>query len=327
MKRNNSRKGIVFLIVILILVLVFVLSGLQFLESTVFHPKSTTEDYLDKTIVRDGVSYFPRQDMTVILLAGIDEAGPVVSSGSYNNPGEADMVTLLVFNESSKVVDVLTLNRDTMLDMPALGVGGKQAGTVYGQLALSHTYGTGLKDSAVNLRTTVSNFLYGVHIDYYVTMNMDAIAILNDLVGGVKVNVTDDFSEIDPAIKKGEMVLMGQQALTYVRTRQGLGDQLNVTRMQRQRDYMVGFMTALKQRMSNSATFALEAYEKTSDYTVTDCSSTAITTLANRLIGYELGDVVSIQGENVAGEKYMEYYVDQAALDQVILKYLYAPKK
>lgn len=327
MKRDTRHGRPVFLIVILILVLVFVLSGLQLLESTIFHPTGTTEAYVDKTIVRDGVSYFPRQDMTVIMLAGIDEDGPVVSSGSYNNPGEADMVTLLVFDETNKALDVLTLNRDTMLEMPILGIGGKQAGTAFGQLALSHTYGTGLEDSAVNLRTTVSNFLYGVHIDYYVTMNMDAIALLNDLVGGVKVNVTDDFSQIDPTIAMGEMVLKGQQAMTYVRTRQGLGDQLNVTRMQRQREYMIGFMQALKENMSDSATFALEAYEKASPYSVTDCSSSAITALANRLIGYELRDVVAIEGENVAGEKYMEYHVDKDELDRVVLKYLYAPKK
>lgn len=326
MKKDNRRGRPVLLIVILILVLVFVISGLQFLESTVFHPTGTTESQNRKTIVRDGISYFPRQDMTVILLAGIDEFGPVTDSGSYNNTGEADMVTLLVFDETSKALDVLTLNRDTMLDMPILGIGGKEAGTIHGQLALAHTYGSGLEDSAVNLRKTVSNFLYGVHIDYYVTMHMDAISILNDLVGGVKVNVTDDFSEIDPAIGMGEVVLKGEQAITYVRTRQGLGDQLNVTRMQRQREYMVGFLHALKEQISDSATFALDAYNKTSDYAVTDCSSSAITALANRLIGYELRDVVSIEGQNVAGERYMEYHVDKDALDRVILKYLYEPK-
>ena len=326
MKKDNRRGRPVLLIVILILVLVFVISGLQFLESTVFHPTGTTEDQNRKTIVRDGISYFPRQDMTVILLAGIDEFGPVTDSGSYNNTGEADMVTLLVFDETSKALDVLTLNRDTMLDMPILGIGGKEAGTIHGQLALAHTYGSGLEDSAVNLRKTVSNFLYGVHIDYYVTMHMDAISILNDLVGGVKVNVTDDFSAIDPAIGMGEVVLKGEQAITYVRTRQGLGDQLNVTRMQRQRDYMVGFLHALKEQISDSATFALDAYNKTSDYAVTDCSSSAITALANRLIGYELRDVVPIEGQNVAGERYMEYHVDKDALDRVILKYLYEPK-
>ena len=204
MKKNRRQGKPVILIVILILVLVFLISGLQFLESTVFHPTGHQGTHSSKTIVRDGVEYFPRQDITVIMLAGIDEYGPVQSSGSYNNTGEADMVSLLIFDETNKTMDILTLNRDTMLDMPVLGIGGKEAGTVYGQLALAHTYGTGLEDSAQNLRRTVSDFLYGVYIDYYVTMHMDAISILNDAVGGVTVTVTDDFSEIDPEITAGE---------------------------------------------------------------------------------------------------------------------------
>ena len=38
-------------------------------------------------------------------------------------------------------------------------------------------------------------------------------------------------------------------------------------------------------------------------------------------------DVVAIEGENVAGEQFMEYHVDPEDLDRVVLKYLYAPKK
>ena len=326
---KHDKRGVkpLLLIVILILVLVFVISGLQFLESTVFHPSSASQEYQRKTIVRDGVEYFPRQDVTVILLAGIDEFGPAAGSGSYNNSGEADMVSLLIFDESNKTLDVVSLNRDTMLDMPILGIGGKEAGTIHGQLALAHTYGSGLEDSAVNLRKTVSNYLYGIQIDYYVTLRMDAITRLNDLVGGVKVNVTDDFSAIDPSIPMGETVLTGEQAITYVRTRQGLGDQLNVTRMARQREYMVGFLKALRDSISDSATFALDAYEKTKEYVVTDCTTSGLTALVNRLVGYELEDVVSIEGQNVAGEQFMEYHVTQEDLDKVVLKYLYAPKK
>ena len=327
MKENKRQGKPVILIVILILVLVFLFSGLQLLESTVFNPNGIQEQTSSKTIVRDGVEYFPRQDITVIMLAGIDEYGPVQSSGSYNNPGEADMVSLLIFDETNKKIDVLTLNRDTMLEMPVLGIGGKEAGTIYGQLALAHTYGTGMKDSAENLRKAVSNFLYGARIDYYVTMHMDAISILNDSVGGVKVNVTDDFSDIDPTITQGEFVLMGKQAVTYVQTRQGLGDQLNVTRMKRHREYMNGFMEALQASVTGSPGFILKAYDSASDYLVTDCSTTALTTMANRCAGYELGDVVAIEGENVKGDKFMEYHVDEDALDRVILQYLYAPKK
>ena len=327
MKDNKRRGQPVLLVVILILVLVFLISGLQFLESTVFHPTGATQPHHRKTIVRDGVEYFPRQDVTVILLAGIDEFGPAVSSGSYNNSGEADMVSLLIFDESNKTLDVLSLNRDTMLDMPILGIGGKEAGKIHGQLALAHTYGTGLEDSAINLRKTVADYLYGVNIDYYVTLRMDAITTLNDLVGGVRVNVTEDFSEIDPSIPMGETVLKGQQALSYVRTRQGLGDQLNVTRMERQRAYLTGFLEALQTRVSDSASFALDAYEKAKEFAVTDCSASGISALVNRLVDYKLQDVVAIEGKNVAGEQFMEYHVDPQELDRVVLKYLYAPKK
>ena len=122
-------------------------------------------------------------------------------------------------------------------------------------------------------------------------------------------------------------MLTGEQAITYVRTRQGLGDQLNVTRMARQREYMVGFLEALRDSISDSATFALDAYEKTKEHVVTDCTTSGLTALVNRLVGYELEDVVSIEGQNVAGEQFMEYHVTQEDLDKVVLKYLYAPKK
>ena len=326
MKDKKRPGNPVILIVILILVLVFIISGLQFLESTVFHPTGTTLGNDTKTIVRDGVEYFPRQDITVIMVAGIDEYGQVSASDSYNNSGEADMISLMIFDDQSKSIHMLSLNRDTMMDIPVLGIGGKQAGTIFGQLALAHTYGSGLEDSAINLRNTVSDFLYGVHIDYYVTMNMDAIALLNDAVGGVQVTVTDDFSEIDPTITMGKVTLKGEQAVTFVRTRQGLGDQLNLTRMERQKEYMASFIDALKASKESSSSFVVKTYDTVDEYMVTDCPVKAMTSFADRYAEYTLGDMVSIQGENVKGEQYMEYHVDEEKLDQVILKYLYAPK-
>ena len=324
---HKKRKGnLALLIVILLLVLVFLYSGLRFLESTVFHRADTPTETVSKTILRDGVAYFPRQDITVILLAGIDESGPVKESASYNNTGEADMISLLIFDHTAEVINIINLNRDTMMDIPVLGIGGRQAGTIYGQLALAHTYGSGLEDSCENLRTAVSEFLYGLQIDYYVSMNMDAIAMLNDAVGGVTVEVTDDFSQVDSTIPQGTVTLRGQQAITFVRTRQGVGNQMNVTRMERQKEYMGGFMEAIKARQEEGSEFVLNTYRQVADYMVTDCSATTITSLVDRYGDYALSQVISPEGENVKGEKYMEFYPDEEALDRLILEYLYAPK-
>ena len=327
MDRRRKREIYLFGLAFLVLLLVFIYSGVQILESTVFFKEETGTTYrTSKTIERDGIEYFPRQDMTVLMVMGIDQTGEVKDSGAYNNPGAVDAVMLMVFAEKDKSVRVLTLNRDTMLEMPVLGVGGKPAGTAYGQLALSHTYGNGLHESCENTKDTVSQLLYGLYIDYYVSLNMDAISIVNDAVGGVPVTVTEDFSAIDPSITMGEMTLRGQQATTYVRSRSGVGDELNISRMERQKDYAEGFLDVLKEKAAVDSSFILQAYEDTSPYMVTDCSSTVWASMLDKYADYNLKEVVSPKGENKVGEKYMEFYLDEEALDEVILRLFYAPK-
>ncbi len=318
-----NKKNLILGIIILLLLLVVIYSGLRILEPAVV---STSDDVSGKTIERDGVQYFPRQDITVFLFMFIDTEGVVQESVSYKNDGECDVVALAVFDESDKTYSILCLNRDTMLDMNVLGVGGKTAGTVNAQLALSHTYGSGMEDSCENTRNAVSDFLYGLNIEYYVSLNMDSLAILNDSVGGVKVNVTDDFSEIDPTIPMGETVLRGDQALTYVRTRKGLGDQMNITRMTRHEEYMRGFFSALRGKLDDTS-FALSAFNSVSDYMVTDCSVETLSSYANRYSDYTLKEIVSPEGENVKGKEYMEFHVDAEKLDELILRLFYSPKK
>lgn len=328
MREHSFGKDLLFLIMILILVLVVLYSGLRVLEATVLRPYQAEEAPVEKkTILRDGVAYYPRQDITTMLVIGIDRFGPVQTSGYYHNTGAADLDVLLIFDETNKICNVLQLNRDTMLEMPVLGMGGKQAGTYFGQLALAHTYGTGLEDSCQNTVQTISDFLYGIHIDYYVSMNMDAIPIINDAVGGVTVTVTEDFSAVDPSITMGEMTLHGDQAITFVRSRKDVGDQQNTSRIQRQKEYMNGFVAALQAKRESGLGFVLEAYEQAKPYLVTNCSANAISGMIDRYEEFELNEIITPEGRSVRGEEYMEFYVDEEKLDELILRLFYAPKQ
>ena len=321
-------RSLVYFCLILILVLVVLYSGLRILESTVLHSGAgETDNYQSRTVVRDGVEYYPRQDITVVMVLGIDESGPVKSSGSYMNPGAADVVLLGVFDEANQTCDILQLNRDTMLKMPVLGLGGRKAGTYFGQLALAHTYGTGLEDSCENTMQAVSDYLYGITIDHYVAMNMDAIAILNDAVGGVTVEVTDDFSQVDATIGKGQVTLNGQQALHYIRSRQGLGDQLNVSRMARHREYAQGFMESFRTAREASAEFLVKTYDAMIPYMVTDCTVTTISGFVDRYSDYTVNPPVTPEGESVMGEEFYEFHADEQKLDDLILGMFFAPKK
>ena len=327
MKNKKTRTDVIFVCVILALVLVILYSGLRILESTVFsHQSDAPVQTGSKTITRDGVKYFPRQDITVLMLLGIGTHGEMTAQ-EMNHGGAVDMAALMIFDPVTQTCDILSLNRDMMVFMPVLNEQGKEDGTFYGQLAYSHTYGTGVQDSCENTRKTVSNLLYGLTIDHYFAANMDAIASINDAVGGVTVEITDDFTDQDPTMTKGTHTLMGEQAFRFVQNRKEIGDGLNLSRMRRQEEYMRNFVPALMEKLEEDDSFVLHTYEQVADYTVTDCSAAVLSRLAEDFEGYQLGEFYMVKGENTQGEEYMEFYADEEALDALILELFYAPKK
>ena len=314
-------------VLLLALIVVILYSGLHILESTVLQKaEEPVQVGSTKTITRNGIDYFPRQDVTIMMVLGIDQFGPVESSHYYRNNGSADSIMLLVFDETARDCTVLYLNRDTMLNMDVLGVRGEYAGTTFGQLALAHTYGTGLEDSCQNVKNTLMNYIHGLTIDYYVAMNMDAIPILNDAVGGVTVTVEDDFSKVNPSITMGEVTLQGDQVIDYVRTRKDVGDQKNVTRMERQKEYVDGFLKKLVEIERGDLDFIVRLYDQVAPYIVTDCSVTTLSNILDRYAQFDLKEVVTPEGENRIEDGHYAFYVDEEKLDELIVRLIYSPK-
>ena len=238
-KRNDKRKlmrGLaVALLAVFLLTGAFLLLELWEKRQSIF-PEQKTENTVYEY---NGVEYVKNEDVESFLILGLDKFEDAINNDSYNNDQRADFLMLLVFDNSEKKFTAVHLNRDTMVNMNVLGVAGQKIGTVNKQLALAHTYGNGRDVSCRNTADAVSELLNGVKVNHYLSITMDAVPILNDLLGGVEVTVLDDFSGIDDTLIKGETVtLHGDHALTYVRERYGLEDSSNSTRMVRQRQYM-----------------------------------------------------------------------------------------
>lgn len=317
---------LMFSVFALVLVVVILYSGLQILESALFLAPQEMEVTVRKTITKDGVKYYPRQDITTVLVMGIDQNGPAVLSEDPYGGRPVDMVSVVIIDEKEQNCKVLNINRDTMLEMPMLNEAGREAGTFYGQLAYSHTYGRGGEDSCENTRKAVSNFLYGITMDYYIAMNTDAVTVLNDAVGGVTVDVRDDFSQIDPEIAKGVYLLKGDKALHFVQSRKGVGDELNLSRIERQKEYVNGFVEAFRGKLQGNETFLLKTYEKVAPYIVSDLPISTLSSLVERCKGFSVADSISLAGENRLGELYYEFYPDEEKLESLILELFYAPK-
>lgn len=274
-----------------------------------------------KHVTYNGVDYVQREGLQTWLLMGIDESGEAVGTESYIGGGQADLQMLLVIDHINKTWQILQLNRDSMVEVPVLGVTGKVIGTEFEQLTLAHSYGDGKKKSCQNTVTTVSNLFDGQKIDGYMALNMDAVAILNDMVGGVPVEITSDFSAVDPSLQEGTVVtLQGDQALTFVRTRKDVDDQTNLSRMARQRQYLAALQ---KQMEKQDADFAVRAYDAVFDYMVTDMGSKTVTEIGQYMKKYTELDLLTIDGKSKVEDGYIAYYLDEDSLQQTMLTLFY----
>ena len=284
----------------------------------------STEMDIEDAISFDGHQYVPKENIESILVMGVDEADTQKDSELYVNNNQADFLMLMVIDHEAKTYRTLQINRDTMTDIPTLGLNGEFIDYQKGQIALAHAYGSGLEDSCENEVDAVSRMLYGMTIDHYVSLSMPAIAEINDAVGGVTVTITDDFTEVNPDFKEGKTItLHGKQAETFVRTRKDVADQTNINRMSRQLTYMRAWKAKALERMQSDNMFAFNLVLTLSDYMVSDMSAQQLSELANYMQEYADEGVLQTEGESVKGERFMEFYADETSLQNNVFELYY----
>lgn len=253
------------------------------------------------------------RDLQFCLITGLDTYEQI-SSQSYTNNQLSDFLVLLVINNQEKTITPIHINRDSMVTYNVLGVKGDIVGSSFGQIALSHTYGDGELKSLVNVKDAVSDLFKGIHIDYYASITMDAIPIINDALGYVTVYMDEDYTSIHPEFIKGSNVtLKSEEALLFVRDRYNAVEKTNLARMQRQRVYM----KALFDKFNSDDYNSKKLLESISEYVVSNGNITDLSVLINKIKTYELLDFISIEGEPKVNTN-IEYYLDEDSLNHAI---------
>ena len=277
----------------------------------------------------NGRWYRLRDGLETCLVLGIDKFSDYTATfveGDLLNDLQSDVLLLMIEDKAAGVWTALQLNRDTMCEIRRLGISGEKTGTVFQQLCLSHTYGSGGKDSCRNSVKAVSRLLYDVPIDHYYAVTMDAIPVLNDLVGGVTVHVDDDLTAADPVLVQGtDVKLHGDQALHFVRARMSVADGTNLSRMNRQRVFLDALYTQMRTRLQNDSRFALSMANRLADYSTSDLIPEELSELAERLKDEEFRGIQTTMGEAVEGEKYIEFYPDETRLKESVLQLFFEP--
>lgn len=267
-----------------------------------------------------------KENVETVLFLGLDKYLEDSESDVHINNQQADTLMLAVFDHDSKEVSLLPINRDTMTEVDTYSVTGDFSGSETMQIALSHAYGTGEKNSCENTVKAVWNLLYNVPIDHYASLKMDAVPYLNDVVGGVTLTLKEDFTTLDPSFTKGTTVnLSGAQALTYIRSRQDTEEQTNTSRMERQNQYIDSWAERFTEAYAANDALVVDMFYELSPYMYTDLSVNELDEMAVCLQTYQKNPVLHIEGESKIVNNFMEFHVDSSALEQLVCDLFFVP--
>lgn len=309
---------------VLIIIMVFILVALM--PTNTPKTERTSGSVTPEGIIEvNGVKYVPKKNIETYLFMGIDNPGKVEKVEGYGGAGRCDYVMLVVRDLSTGTYKTLNINRNILMEQDSLEPDGTYIGTSTAILALAHENGDGMEISCENVVKTVSNFLGGQKIDGYAAVNMGAITIINNLVGGVTVTIEDDFSDINPSLVKGETItLTDEQAYDFVHSRWYVGDETNESRMRRQSAYLADLKLKLKQKCEENANYPVTIYDSLGAYMVTNITSQKFSKLALLMIKDKDDGELNIEGTSEVGDlEYAEMTADEESVKAAILELFY----
>ena len=289
-------------------------------------PEEATSEDDGKTIVYNGAKYKYNEDNINILFMGVDRDMQDTGEKVIGENGQADVLIWAALDSKTGHLSLINISRDAMVDVNKYNVEDKYLGTDKMQLCLAYSYGDGKEKSCENTLQSVSRLMYGMPVNAYIAIDYSAIAPLNDAIGGVTVNVLEDLTQSDSSLKAGETVtLHGEQAQTYVRSRNTEVLDSNNQRMERQKQYIDAFLQQAISQTKKNPTLPVTLYNDVSDYMVTNISASEVTHLATLMIqnGVSGGDILTVPGEVTQGDVYAEFNPDDKELYKLILSVFY----
>lgn len=278
-----------------------------------------------ETLTYKNETYVKKGNLETYLIAGIDAPGKVEKVTEYDGTGQCDVLAVIVRDRSTDQCKLLSIDRNTITAVKSLDNDGTYLDTTDIQISLAHAMGFDQQVRAENTVDAVSHLLGDQTIDGYAMVNMGAIQVVNDMVGGVTVTIEDDFSDIDPSMKKGETVtLMGEQAEKYVRSRKEISDGSNQNRMSRQSTYEEAFKPAFRNKCAENSKFPLEVYHAMEDYMTTNISAKKFCRLAILMSDENQDEKVAISGTyGLDEDDWQTFTPDEDSLQEAILELFY----
>lgn len=160
-----------------------------------------------------------------IAIFGIDSR-----EDSYDKGNRSDCIIIASLNNKTKEVKLLSVYRDTYVQIEGHGLD-----------KITHAYSYGSAPLAISTLNTNLD----LNIKEFITVNFDAVKEIINSIDGITMPITaEEVSHISGITKEGTYHLTGEQALEYARIRYATGG--DYKRTERMRDVLTAVVNKVK---------------------------------------------------------------------------------
>lgn len=265
-KKKMKKGKKIFLIVLAVLVVLIagvVIAGVSYYnkmmskmniivlpEDTYVYTEETTEPIQAETGDATEESAVDETTEAVMTAEDIINILVVGQSARYGEESHlADTTMVVSVNTFTKEITVLSVLRDTYVDLPDYK--GHSCGWAKFNVCYNLGYNWGGIAGAMEMTNICLRNNFGIEIDYNVEVDFDGFIRVIDYVGGVKLDLTQaeaDYLNADDLyvlydVEPGVQYLDGMAALSYARMRKAEGDSdSDIKRTERQRKLVAAFL-------------------------------------------------------------------------------------
>ncbi|MCR5268636.1 MAG: LCP family protein [Lachnospiraceae bacterium] len=277
------------------------------------------EKWSEGIVVYNGKKYRYKNGLQNYLFLGIDNDEKVAPAADGISGGQSDAMFLLITDRNAQEIKIIAINRNTIVPIDVYDEAGNYLVQMDLQICLQHGYGDGMKLSCTRSVDAVNRLFKGIPISGYIALNMGGLPAVNDAIGGVELTPIESVKRGDITIKKGEsVVLNGEQAYAYLRTRDVDAFGSANDRLKRQEQYIL----AVIEKLLADPSKANRIYEDGADYIVASIDLPKLVKDSKDMIFTE-DQLYAVPGETVFRDDFERYEVDEDGMIRLILNVFY----
>lgn len=285
--------------------------------------------------------YEYNDDLLNFLIMGVDKKGELSSENDYGNweAGQADAIFVVSLDTKANTMKIVAIPRNSMVNLNLYDENNEVTESIFNQICLQYAYAGGGENSLNSMKQSVSDLLYGLPISGECAVSFQSVPIMNDMVGGVDVEVLEDLTQFDKDFVKGNQIhLEGNKALLYIQRRDVTVLGSPTGRLERQKQYITSLMKQSVAALKQNPMIVKDIYAGVTPYMNTDITLDETVYLSTLLPNFQFdGDsIYLLQGEdnkvdfvdeNGEDDFYDDYYLNEDSVRDTVMEVFYREVK